>query len=59
MNFLLSKKRRDKSHNRNEFNSAMMVTRYDDIVAHNRLTQNSKDYSEISCYQYSMLRVPK
>ena len=37
MKFLLSKKRRDKSHILDEFNSAMMVTRYDDIMAHNRL----------------------
>ena len=37
MKFLLSKKRQDKSHILDEFNSAMMVTRYDDIMAHNWL----------------------
>ena len=37
MKFLLSKQQRDKSHILEEFNSAMMVTRYDDIMAHNRL----------------------
>ena len=37
MKFLLSKRWRDKSHILDKFNSAMMVTRYDDIMAHNRL----------------------
>ena len=54
MKFLLSKKRRDKSHILDEFNSAMMVTRYDDIMAHNRLKVLTKQDEQY----YVGFRVP-